>query len=254
MNQTDMKHYPVTIDGETAYIGSANELAVALDVLQGHHDRAVLEQLREHLPDIMGGPQGLARTLVSLSPDDQMFLIDAMGARLAEVISEAKFLRDIFATMAEAEVERKVLDTLGGAGLKQLIRTAEELGEVLEWVYGECDRQAINLIGDAYLKHIICTASDLSLVLHSLDKDGKSDLIDRIGWKQASGLVRNGIDLAVLLRALPADLSERMLAGMTREQLVTLIGNAKDWQYVWDRIEPAERKLLADALGVSYAS
>jgi hypothetical protein len=34
--------YPITIDGETASIGSAAELAVALDVLQGQHDHETL--------------------------------------------------------------------------------------------------------------------------------------------------------------------------------------------------------------------
>ena len=43
-----MLRYPVTIDQETVQIGSASELAVALDVLQGQHDRAVLTQLQPH--------------------------------------------------------------------------------------------------------------------------------------------------------------------------------------------------------------
>ncbi len=45
MDPSLIKRYPVTIDGETASIGTANELAVALDVLRGQYDRAVLEQL-----------------------------------------------------------------------------------------------------------------------------------------------------------------------------------------------------------------
>jgi hypothetical protein len=254
MNQTQIKRYPVTIDGDTASIGTANELGVALDVLQGRHDRAVLEQLRAHLADIMGGPQGLARILASLSPDDQVFLIEAIGPRLAEVISEARFLRDIFAAMAVAEVEIKMLDTLGPSGLRRLVHTAEEMGEILEWLYGECDRKAIDMIGDDYLKHIICHAFDLCVVLHSLDEEGQRDLMNRVGWKHATTLIRDGVDLARLLRAMPDELSARLVGEMTRERLVRLIGNAADWQYVWDRIDTAERKMLCGALGVAYAS
>ncbi|MBI5301605.1 MAG: hypothetical protein HY868_05665 [Chloroflexi bacterium] len=249
-----INRYPVTIDGETTHIGTAGELAIALDVLQGQRDRDVLAQLRIHLADIMGGPQGFARTLTSLSPDDQIFLIDAIGARLAGVIREARFLRDIFATMAVVAVERKMLTTLGGDGLRALVPTAEELAEILEWLYGECDQQAIELIGTPHLRRVMRHALDLAVVLNALDANGKRDLLDRIGWANASALLRDGIDLALLLRALPTDLSARLLGEMTRERIVALIGNPRDWEYLWQRLEPAEGKLLAEKLGVPYAA
>lgn len=246
--------YPVTIDGVTTHIGAAGELAIALDVLQGQHDRAVLEQLRLYLADIVGGPQGFARTLTSLSPDDQIFLIDAIGARLAGVIRAARFLRDIFATMAVVAVEQKLLATLGGGGLRALIPTAEELSEILEWLYGECDQQALELIGTAHLQQIIRHASDLAVVLHALDANGQRDVLDRLGWARVAELVRDGIDLALLLRALPAASSAQLLAEMTRERLLALIGNARDWEYLWHRLEPAEAKSLAEKLGATYAA
>ena len=249
-----IKRYPVTIDGETTHIGTAGELAIALDVLQGQRDREVLEQLRLYLADIMGGPQGFARTLTSLSPADQLFLIDAIGARLASVIREARFLRDIFATMAVLEVEQKMLVTLGGGGLRALIPTAEELAEVIEWLYGECDHQAIELIGTPHLRDIIRHASDLAVVLNVLNAHGQRDLIERLGWARVTNLIRDGVDLALVLRALPAESSAQLLAEMTRERLLALIGNARDWEYLWNRLEPAEAKLLAEKLRASYAA
>jgi len=246
--------YPVTIDGATTHIGAAGELAIALDVLQGQRDRKVLEQLRLYLADIMGGPHGFARTLTSLSPDDQIFLIEAIGARLAGVIREARFLRDIFATMAVVAVEQKMLATLGGAGLRALIHTAEELSEILEWLYGECDQQAIELIGTPHLRNIVRHASDLAVVLHALDANGQRDVLDRLGWARVAELVRDGVDLALILRALPAELSAQLLGELTRERLLALIGNARDWEYLWRRLEPAEAKLLAEKLGATDAA
>ncbi len=246
--------YPVTIDGETTHIGTAGELAIALDVLQGQRDRAVLEQLRDHLADVMGGAQGFARTLTSLAPDDQIFLIDAIGARLTGVIREARFLRDIFATMAVLEVEQKLLATLGGDGLRALIPTAEELSEILEWLYGECDHQALDLIGTPHLQQIIRHASDLAVVLNALNAHGQRDVIERLGWACITNFIRDGIDLALTLRALPAESSAQLLTEMTRERLHALIGNARDWEYLWHRLEPAEAKLVAEKLGVTYAA
>ena len=64
--------FPITIDGETAAIGSASELAVALDVLKGQRDREILTQLRPHLAEIIANPTGLMLVLKSLSPVDQL--------------------------------------------------------------------------------------------------------------------------------------------------------------------------------------
>jgi hypothetical protein len=37
-----LKEYTITIGEQSAALGTAEELVVALDVLQGHHDREVL--------------------------------------------------------------------------------------------------------------------------------------------------------------------------------------------------------------------
>jgi hypothetical protein len=254
MDPSNIQRYPVTIDGETTSIGTANELAVALDVLQGQHDRAVLEQLGPALAGITGGPLGLKRLLPSLAPEDQIYLVDALGPRLADIIQEARHLRDVFAGLAFVEVELTILDTLGSDGLRAIINTAEELAEVLDWLYGECDRRAIELLGPPYLTSLIRSGSDLCVVLEALGADAQLDILDRLGWAHTALLLRDGSDLAHLLRALPADLSTRLLAELTREQLVVLIGNRKDWQYLWERLEPEECRLLADKLGVTYAA
>ncbi len=95
----EMMRYPIAIDGETADVGTAGELVAALDVLQGHHDRAVLEQLRPHLAEVIGGLQGLYAPLKVLAAEDRLYLIEALGPRLVDVMQRARALRDILATL-----------------------------------------------------------------------------------------------------------------------------------------------------------
>lgn len=243
------KRFPITIDGETTEIGTANELALALDVLQGQHDRAVLEQLAPHLVDIIQTPVGFTSVLRSLSTQDQLFLIQAIGPKLLDVIQEVRFLRDLFATLAEEQVEECLLDTLGTPGLGALILTGEELAHVLEWLYGQCDRRVIDLLGPAKIRRIIRNADQLGLVLNSLDEAGQLNLLDLLGWEHVAGLASDGKDLAYLLRALPSVHSARLLEHYTREQLINLIGNQHDWVYLYDRLEPAEAHNLLAKLG-----
>ncbi len=66
MDLSQVNRYAITIDGETTGIGTANELALALDVLCGQHDRAVLEQLAPHLAEVVGGQQKITKVLPKL--------------------------------------------------------------------------------------------------------------------------------------------------------------------------------------------
>ena len=240
--------YPITIDQETVQIGTAAELSVALDVLQGQYDREVLTQLRSHLAQIIPQARDFLAVMKSLAADDQLYLIEALGPELAWILQAARYLRDLLATMAESKVEAALLSTLGRTGLRSLILTAAELSEVLEWVYGENDELALELIGLEYVCALCRNANDLSALLHSVDNALQDKLVEHLGWEFTLGLVHDGRDLAALLRALPAAISERLLKHYTRAKLAEVIGNAHDWAYLYERIEPAEADYITKKL------
>ncbi len=248
MSSQILERFAITVDNERAEIGSANELAIALDVLKGQRDREVLNQLRAHLAQIIANGPGLMLVLKSLSSPDQLFLIDAIGADLAQVISNAGRLRDQLATMADQEVEAALLRTLGTGGLRRLIQTAEELGEVLEWVYGQCDNLLLDLLGLAYVRGLCRQAADLAAILRGLSPALQESLVENLGWSFVASLVVDGPGLALLLRALPAESSQRLLGHFQAKELKSLIGNAHDWQYVYQRLETAEAAFLVNLL------
>ncbi len=236
--------YPVTIDGETTAIGTAQELAVALDVLQGQYDRAVLEQLGAQLGDIIRTPEDFTLVVKSLVPADQIYLIDTLDGRLAGILREGRFLRDLLATMADTEVEQHLLDALGAQGLRRLLRSAQELSEVLEWLYGQCERRLLEAVGLDYVCRLANNGAELSAILSAVDRGMQERLIDEVGWDCVLSNISDGRDLAYLVRALPPAASARLLDHYTRERLVELIGNEADWDYLWDRLEPAEVETL----------
>jgi hypothetical protein len=250
MTVDQVPRYAVTIDGETVSIGTANELSIALDVLQGRRDREVLEQLAPHLAEITSTPAGFLAVLKSLAPADQIFVIEALGPSLAGILREARHLRDLLATTAEVDVERRLLETLGAAGLRAVILTAEELGEVLEWTYGQCERELLDLLGSDYLRSMARSGYELACVLNAVDPAAQDRLLEQFGRDRVVALIHDGCDLAYLLRALPPAESGRLLDHFSREQLVEIIGNASDWKYVTQRLEPAEVEQLLRKLEV----
>ena len=245
--------YSITAEGETAAIGTAAELVVALDVLQGHHDRMVLQQLHPHLAEIVDGPQGMYAVLKVLAPDDQIYLIDALGSRLVDVVQRSGALRDILATLAESTVEERLLETLGSDGLRALIGSAEELSEILEWVYGECDQLALSLLGPEFLRRLFQSGYEFSLVLHSLDHARQEELAGWLGWDWVLSTVHDRRDLAHLLRALPGEISTRLLNHFGREQLRDVIGDERGWRYLRNYLEADEGAYLESLLEVTDA-
>jgi hypothetical protein len=242
--------YPIEIDGETAAIGTAAELAVALDVLQGQHDREVLRQLAPHLTEIIATPLDLLSTMRSLAPGDQLYLIEVLAPCLAGLIGDARHLRDLLATLADEAVEGRLLATLGEAGLRHLATNAAELSESLQWVYGSNDLLVLELLGADYVRRLLATSHDLSLVLHAIDESTQAWLLGSLGWERVVALVVDGRGLAHLLRALPASLGQQLLARYSPQRLVEIIGNARDWDYLCRRLEPAESAALYEMLGV----
>ena len=246
--------WEVAIEGERARIGTAAEVVVALDVLQGHHDREVLEQLRGHLPEIIGGPRGLQDVLRVLEPDDKLYLIDALGEELAGLVRDARSLRDILAMLAEEEVECRLLSTIGAEGLRCMIGTAEEASEVLEWVYGDCDELVLELLGAGRLSELARTGEDLATILRSLEPARQKLVIEMLGWESLPGLVQEPRDLAHLLRALPADLSARLLEQITPERVRRLVPDRRAWAELERYLESEEAELLGRMLEVNHCA
>jgi hypothetical protein len=253
MNAYKTEQFPITISNETAAIGTAAELTVALDVLQGDHDRAVLVQLAPHLAQIIGDGRGLLAVLRVLSPADQLYLIGCIGSGLPTVIHNAQILRDILAMLADCKVEEALLSAIGSARLRELLATPEELADVLEWVYGESDRLVMQLLGDAHLRGLFASGHELSLVLGMLDHRLQKELIELLGWEQVSALIHSRTDLAHLLATLPAALSTELLPRIPVDRLHALIRNAQGWQALCASLELPEIEQLQRVLGVSYA-
>ena len=240
----EINRFPITIEGETVFIGTANELAIALDVLQGQYDSQALTQLEAHLAEIIANPDGLMLALRSLGKPDQIHLIESIGQDLPRIMQTASKLRDQLATMAESDIEELLLKTLGPSGLRLLINTGEELAECLEWVYGECDELLLDLLGESYVTHLCRHASDLSAILFRLDVTLQDRLIGQLGWSSVTNLVRDSHDLAALVRALPPSASERLLSHFSGNDLKAIIRNPEDWTYLYQRLEPSEAEFL----------
>ena len=253
MAVTDPVRYPICVDGESAEVGDAEELAVVLDVLNGRRDRDVLAQLRPHLPLIIRKPSDLPLLMRGLVRDDQIFLIESMGESLVDALQTARHLRELLATIAEPQVKLSLIETLGGSGLRALIVTARDLAGTLEWTYSQCCLRLLTLLGDDCLLRLIRHGDDLALALNALAEDSQRALLERVGFARVAELTRNARDLALLLRAVPPSISQTLLDHFDRQKLVEIIGDRRAWIYLYTRIKADEAEQLLKKLGAEHA-
>jgi hypothetical protein len=244
-----MTGHAITLDGETAFVGNASELMVALDVLHGEHDRLILDQLGFGLAEIIDSSQGLYSILRVLAPPDQLLLLDFAAPALPDIIRKPGPLRDILAMLAEVEVTESLLRKLGSEGLRAVTGSAADLSGILEWVYGSCDRLILELLGAEFLRELIINGHDLSLVLYSLKEDTQLELLELLGWERVLSLVHDRTDLAHLMRALPDRISEMLLSHLPADRLKAMIRTDRDWDYVYGFLDDDEAAHLSARLG-----
>ncbi len=79
MRFAQITRYPLTFADETVYVSTAKELVTVLEVVGDSYDRVVLEQLRPSLAHILSDPNDLALLITSLTPENQLYLLDTLG-------------------------------------------------------------------------------------------------------------------------------------------------------------------------------
>jgi hypothetical protein len=102
------------------------------------------------------------------------------------------------------------------------------------------------LLGADYVRQVIRTGDDLGAVLSALEADAQNALFDQLGLARVVEIVRNGRELAYAPHAIPAAhrASARLLDRYSRAELLALVGNASDWEYLWARLEPEEQAVI----------
>lgn len=253
MDVLHITRYPVTIDGETAEIGTAAELAVMLDVLQGEHDREVLTQIAKYLPNIIRTEKELLNILRALAPDDQFFVVNTLSEHLEHIIGSSSELRDIFAMLSDDAVEEALLRQLGGTALRTLADSPAALADLLEWIYGDTDQLLLGLLGDEHLADLFGSGSELSLVLAMLSHPLQEDLIRLLGWDAIIEMIHTLDDFTALLGVLPPEFSRALIAQVPVERLRKLVRSRLAWQRLEISLKPREREYLRAKLGGAYA-
>jgi len=236
--------YEIKIGHDSARMETADELVAILDVLQGQHDREVLQQLEADLHLIIRNSKELFKVVSVLHYENPIYLFRGLGMHLAEVMRKGSGLRDLLAFVSEDEAEKVLIETLGSEGIQKLITNAVELAEVLEWVYGSMDLTILNYLTISTIQRIVKGGREMSLILNALDPASQRTLIGELGTLFVEKLIHQTEDFAYLMRALPFDTSKDLVDSMSGEKIRELIRSAEDLRYLNRYLDLNEQEYL----------
>ena len=247
--------FEIRIGDESACIETADELVAVLDVLQGHHDKEVLQQLSPDLHSIIRNSRELLKIVAVLPNEDQIFLFKILGDHLSGIIGNGAGLRDLLAYISASEVEEALIEMLKPEGIQKLIIHVVELAEVLEWVYGCRDRMIIDYLGADSFQNMVENGRDLSLVMRSLEPDFQKQLLNELGIDYLNRIIRQKDDFSSLLKALPFETSKKLMDSMSHEKLKGLVRSSADLAYISKFLDQKETDYLKLKLeGIEHAS
>jgi hypothetical protein len=247
------QRYPIVWNGEGADVATIDELVVALDVLHREHDRAILEQLRPVIGDLIAAGDrspaaNLKILLKELSTEDRLFVVEVLGRRLLPLVGTAVELRNVLVSLADLDVEAAMLRAMGAEGLRHFIATCRQLWEILEWLYGDNDVLLLELLGPSLVRSLLVRGDDLAEILRRLDPDRQLPVLQMLGWDFVLGLMRDAVDLREVLSALCTDAYATLLARLPRSRIVALAGSDAGWYELGRSLSFSKTRLLLDKL------
>lgn len=191
----------------THYVRNEDELALILELLCTTENTDALQwnvimALDEKLLQIIQTYRGLSHCLKYLGFRNRFLLLVKIGDILSDVLVRSEYLGSILAGIPEEKDKIRLIKIIRRKGLVRIIGDANDLGNVLEWVYGDAEKLVIDTLGKEFLRSIFASGRDIYKVFHFLNDENKNYFADLLTIDFLRSLVRTADDFFYTLKAL----------------------------------------------------
>lgn len=87
-------------------------------------------------------------------------------------------------------------------GLLHIIHTPDDLGNILEWIFGDGEKLIFDMLGKDFLRSVFSYGTDIYKVFHFLADQNKDILADMLELSFIKSLVYTADDFFYVLKAL----------------------------------------------------
>ena len=248
-------NYSFILGDKTYFIRDENELALTFELLETVENRETLQwnvimALDEQLLEIIKTYKGLFLCMKHLGFRHRFLLLVKIGDILPHVLEKSEYLGSILAGIPEENDKIRLLKSMRRKGLVHVIQNAENLGNILEWVYGEAEQLVIDTLGKEFLETLFSSGRDIYRVFHFLNDTNKDYLTDMLSMAFIRERVRTMDDFVYIIKALTAEKCEELIVLFSPEELRIIIKSDTAFHSFLKKITYRKEAFLLHYLGL----
>ncbi|PIQ41159.1 hypothetical protein COW06_03875 [Candidatus Gracilibacteria bacterium CG12_big_fil_rev_8_21_14_0_65_38_15] len=236
--------------GEKQYlVHNEEELALIIDLLATSDDsftlhRHIIMSLDERLMDIILTYKGLLLCMKHMEYKNRFLLLIKIGDTLSRVIEKSTHLGNLLASIPEETDKIRIIKSIRYKGLTQIIDVPDDLGNILEWIFGDGEKLVIDTLGKEFLQSLFTYGTDIYKVFHFLSDKNKNLLADMIELSFIKSCIYTAEDFFYVLKALSNEKTGELIPLFTPEEIRTIIRKDKTLHHFLPKLTKEKEHLL----------
>lgn len=196
----------------------------------------------------------LLKCLKYLNEKNIFLLLIKLWDVLPKILNTSEHLAEILAKIPDETNKLKLLKHLRHKGLSPIIRDAKDLGNILEWIYGNSQKEFLDFLGKEFIKQVFLSTNEIIIILYYLNNENKDYLIDMIGFDGIKNKVKTSNNLLLMLQGLTQKKSREFLKKFSKEEIVNMFKSEEDFYVFMLRLPYDKEKLFLHHLGLNYVN
>ena len=107
----------------------------------------------------------------------------------------------------------------------QLIFVPDDLGNILEWIFGEGERMVFGILGKEFLQHLFAYGTDIYKVFHFLSDENKDIFADILTLEFIKSRIYTAEDFFYVLKALSNEKVREFILCFEPQEIRAIVGN-----------------------------
>lgn len=230
-------------------VHNEEELALVFELLASSPHaftlhRHVIMTLDEQLMDIIVSYKGLLLSMKHLEFKNRFLLLVKIGDTLSRVVGKSEYLGSILAGIPEEADKIRIVKSIRAKGLMYMIHTPEDLGNILEWIFGEGEQLVFETLGTGFLQELFAYGTDIYKVFHFLSDRNKNILADMLGLPFIKSCIYTAEDFFYTLKALSNEKVSEFIPMFSPEEIRSIIRKNETLHHFLPKITEEKERIL----------
>lgn len=244
-------NHTFTLGYKQYIIHNEQELALIIELLESSTNsftlhRHLIMSLDEKLMDIIVTYKGLLLCMKHMEYKNRFLLLIKIGDTLSRVIGKSEHLGNILAGIPEETDKMRIIKSLRYKGLMQIIHTSNDLGNILEWIFGDGEKLVFDILGRDFLISLFAYGMDIYRVFHFLNDKNKDILAEILTLQFLRSRIQTAEDFFYILKALSNKTAGEFISIMNPLEVREIIGKNDILHYYLPKITKEKEETLLE--------